>query len=120
MGTKRVSQAEQAAKAFVFHGPRYHGAGEAESDGIEGGYRLKDTASFVRDLLKSMDAGLNGKEVNPYWLAVAGYGSGKSHLALTTATLLSSPQVPLHNKYYSKLIRLMTLLAVRLKAISKS
>lgn len=88
---KRVSQAEQAAKAFVFHGPRYHGAGAAESDGIEGGYRLKDTASFVRDLLESMDAGLSGKDINPYWLAVAGYGSGKSHLALTTATLLSSP-----------------------------
>ena len=88
---KRISQAEQAAKAFVFHGPRYHGAGAAESDGIEGAYRLKDTASFVRDLLESMDAGLNGKEVNPLWLAVAGYGSGKSHLALTTATLLSSP-----------------------------
>ena len=88
---KRVSQAEQAAKAFVFHGPRYHGAGAAESDGIEGGYRLKDTASFVKDLLESMDAGLNGEDINPYWLAVAGYGSGKSHLALTTATLLSSP-----------------------------
>lgn len=89
---ERPLQAKSAAKAFVFHGPRYHGAGDAESEGIEGGYRLKDSASFVRDLLDSLHTGLRGEEVNPYWLVVAGYGSGKSHLALTTATLLSEPQ----------------------------
>jgi hypothetical protein len=89
---RRVNQARQAAEAFVFHGPRYHGAGEAEREGIEGTYKLKDTASFVRDLLGSMRAGVEGREVNPYWLVVAGYGSGKSHLALTCATLLSEPE----------------------------
>lgn len=88
---RRVDQARQAAEAFVFHGPRYHGAGEAEREGIEGTYKLKDTASFVRDLLGSMRAGVEGREVNPYWLVVAGYGSGKSHLALTCATLLAEP-----------------------------
>ncbi len=90
--TERPEQAKQAAEAFVFHGPRYHGAGDAESEGIEGNYRLKDSASFVRDLLKSLNDGLNGLQVNPYWLVVAGYGSGKSHLALTSATLLSHPE----------------------------
>ncbi len=89
---ERPTQAEKAAEAFVFHGPRYHGAGDAESDGIGGGYRLKDSVSFVRDLLGSIHAGLRGEEVNPYWLVVAGYGSGKSHLALTSATLLGNPQ----------------------------
>lgn len=88
---RRVERARQAASAFVFHGPRYHGAAEAEREGIEGAYRLKDTASFVRDLLGSLRAGTEGKEANPYWLVVAGYGSGKSHLALTCATLLSEP-----------------------------
>ncbi|MEJ1487094.1 MAG: hypothetical protein RPU72_01825 [Candidatus Sedimenticola sp. (ex Thyasira tokunagai)] len=88
---RRVDQARQAAEAFVFHGPRYHGAGEAEREGIEGAYKLKDTASFVHDLLGSMRAGADGREVNPYWLVVAGYGSGKSHLALTSAMLLSEP-----------------------------
>lgn len=88
---RRIEQARQAASAFVFHGPRYHGAADAEREGIEGAYRLKDTASFVRDLLGSMHAGTDGREVNPYWLVVAGYGAGKSHLALTCATLLSEP-----------------------------
>ena len=88
---RRIEQAKQAASAFVFHGPRYHGAADAEREGVEGAYRLKDTASFVRDLLASMQAGSEGREVNPYWLVVAGYGAGKSHLALTCATLLSEP-----------------------------
>lgn len=89
---RRIEQARQAAEAFVFHGPRYHGAGEAESEGVEGAYKLKDTASFVRDLLGSLQAGAKGRDVNPYWLVVAGYGSGKSHLALTCSMLLSEPQ----------------------------
>ena len=88
---RRPEQARQAAEAFVFHGPRYHGVGKADQEGIESAYKLKDTASFVRDLLGSMIAGTDGREVNPYWLAVAGYGSGKSHLALTCAMLLSEP-----------------------------
>ncbi len=88
---RRLEQARQAASTFVFHGPRYHGAVDAEREGVEGAYRLKDTASFMRDLLASMHAGAEGREVNPYWLVVAGYGAGKSHLALTCATLLSAP-----------------------------
>jgi hypothetical protein len=88
---RHVDRAQKAAEAFVFHGPRYHGAGAAESEGIEGAYKLKDTASFVSDLLGVMRAGADGREVNPYWLVVAGYGSGKSHLALTCATLLANP-----------------------------
>lgn len=88
---ERPVQAQRAAEAFVFHGSRYHGAADAESDGINGGYKLKDSASFVRDLLGSIHSGLQGTEVNPYWLVVAGYGSGKSHLALTCASLLGNP-----------------------------
>ncbi|CAK0769189.1 conserved hypothetical protein [Gammaproteobacteria bacterium] len=78
-------KARQAAQSFVFHGPRYHAADPTENDGIESGYRLKDSASFVHDLLRSIQG---GEEENPYWMVVAGYGSGKSHLALTCATLL--------------------------------
>lgn len=89
--TERPEQAKQAANAFVFHGPRYHGAADADADGIAGGYRLKDSASFVHELLGSIQGGLRGEEHNPYWLVVAGYGSGKSHLALTCATLLTEP-----------------------------
>lgn len=88
---EREIQANQAAQAFVFHGPRYHGAHEAAKDGIESSYRLKDSASLVRDLLQSIHRGWRGEEQNPYSLVVAGYGSGKSHLALTCAMLLGHP-----------------------------
>lgn len=89
--TERPAQAEQAAKAFVFHGPRYHGAGKAETEGIDKDYVLKDSVSFVNDLLTSLVGGINGEDHNPYWMVVAGYGSGKSHLALTCASLLGDP-----------------------------
>ncbi|QVL49773.1 MAG: hypothetical protein KFB96_04575 [Thiocapsa sp.] len=89
---ERWPQAQQAANAFVFHGPRYHGAAEAELDGSERGYRLKDTASVVADLLDSIVGGLRGEEHNPYALAVAGYGTGKSHLSTAIACLLGEPQ----------------------------
>ncbi|MBN2886822.1 MAG: hypothetical protein JXM75_08975, partial [Chromatiaceae bacterium] len=83
---RRADRAREAARAFVFHGPRYHGA-----EGDERG-RLKDTASFVRDLLDSLVQGRAGREVNPYTLAVSSYGTGKSHLAVTCATLLDDPR----------------------------
>ena len=86
--SKRPDKSKQAANTFVFHGPRYHGATDADNDGIVGGYKLKDSASFVSELLYSINGGLKGKEHNPYWLVVAGYGSGKSHLALTCTSLL--------------------------------
>jgi len=89
---QRPEQARVAAEAFVFHGPRYHGAGKAEQEGVEGSYKLKDTASFVKDLLVSLEAGDTGQEINPFWMAVAGYGSGKSHLALTMGVILSDPR----------------------------
>ncbi len=88
---KRPEQAHLAAESFVFHGPRYHGASQSQ-DGIDNNYRLKDTASFVRDLLSSMvDEGQSRNDENPFRLVVAGYGSGKSHLALTCASLLTNP-----------------------------
>lgn len=88
---RRKEQAQLAAKSFVFHGPRYHGANDAAADGLDSSYQLKDTASFTRGLIGSLLSGERGEDTNPYWLVVAGYGSGKSHLALTCSTLLSAP-----------------------------
>lgn len=88
---RRKEQAQRAAKSFVFHGPRYHGANDAAADGMDSSYQLKDTASFTRELIGSLLSGERGEDANPYWLVVAGYGSGKSHLALTCSTLLSAP-----------------------------
>lgn len=75
-----------AAEAFVFHGPSYHGVSQ-DDVGVSHGHRLQDTASFARSLIKRC----YGLEEQPFTLAIAGYGTGKSHLALTLSTLLSSP-----------------------------
>ena len=102
---ERPEHSQQAARAFVFHGPHYHGASEARQDGIEGGYRLKDSASLLRDLLDSIQDGLRGEDRNPYWLVVAGYGAGKSHLALTCATLLDQPDAAIAQDIIQNVVR---------------
>lgn len=77
---------EIAASSFVFHGPSYHGV--AQSDlGIDHGHQLTDTATFALDVARVCA----GQIDRPFTLAIAGYGTGKSHLALTLASLLSEP-----------------------------
>lgn len=73
-------KAELVADSFVFHGPAYHGVSANETPG----YRLIDTATFFRNTLYNIQSG-KGK---PFTLAIAGYGSGKSHLALTLSKYL--------------------------------
>ena len=80
-------RAEQAAAAFVFHGPTYHGVTQEEI-GADHGHRLQDTAGFTHSIVRSC-VGLSEK---PFTLAIAGYGTGKSHLALTLAGLLGNPR----------------------------
>ncbi|AEG14187.1 hypothetical protein Desku_0571 [Desulfofundulus kuznetsovii DSM 6115] len=80
-------QAEKAAAHYVFHGPDYHGVAEEDLDGSS--YKLVDTANFTLDILER----INGKIADePFALAIAGYGTGKSHLAVTLALLLSNPK----------------------------
>jgi len=75
-----------ASTAFVFHGPAYHGVQQTDV-GIEHGHRLLDTATLARSVVRRCF----GMEDQPFTLAIAGYGTGKSHLGLTLATLLHSP-----------------------------
>ena len=76
----------RAAESFVFHGPKYHGVTQ-DDIGHAHGHRLQDTASFARKIVRRCF----GLEDQPFTLAIAGYGTGKSHLALTLATLLAQP-----------------------------
>ncbi|MGI6460876.1 MAG: hypothetical protein ACOX5J_12435 [Candidatus Hydrogenedentales bacterium] len=78
-----------ASEAFIFHGPAYHGVTQADVGSLHG-HQLQDTASFVNAIVKRC-AGL---EEQPFTLAIAGYGTGKSHLALTLATLFRDPSDP--------------------------
>jgi len=79
-------KALQAAKAFVFHGPNYHGVLQDEV-GFDHGHSLIDTASITKLILRRA----YGLEDVPFTLAIAGYGTGKSHLGVTVADLLSNP-----------------------------
>lgn len=87
---ERAEKAADAAENFVFHGPRYHGVSQDDSEGISSAYKLKDTATLFMDFIESLTLG-ERSSVNPFTLIVAGYGSGKSHFALTLAKLLMAP-----------------------------
>ena len=75
-----------AADAFVFHGPAYHGVSQADV-GESHGHRLQDTARFSESVINRC----YGLEDQPFTLAIAGYGTGKSHLGLTLGSLLREP-----------------------------
>ena len=84
--TSDESKAEIASEAFVFHGPRYHGVRQ-EDIGGDHSHQLIDTASFTQSIIQRC----SGFEDQPFTLAIAGYGTGKSHLGLTLANLVSDP-----------------------------
>ncbi|RPH52311.1 MAG: hypothetical protein EHM85_03425 [Desulfobacteraceae bacterium] len=75
-----------ASQAFIFHGPKYHGV-QQKDVGSGHGHRLMDTASLAHAVVRRC----YGLEDQPFTLAIAGYGTGKSHLGLTLAGLLSDP-----------------------------
>ncbi len=83
-----LERRNRAAAGFVFHGPEYHGVSE-EDLRDSSGYPLTDTARFTAEIIKSLAAG--DASALPIALAIAGYGTGKSHLGLSLATLLSEP-----------------------------
>jgi len=80
------SKTKAASEAFVFHGPKYHGV-QQEDVGTGHGHLLMDTASLARAVVRRC----YGLEDQPFTLAIAGYGTGKSHLGLTLASLVSAP-----------------------------
>jgi len=96
----QIKRADEAARSFVFHGPRYHGVNkDAHGDEI---YRLTDTATLTADLLTRI-ADETATHSNPFSLAIAGYGSGKSHFALALTRLLREPHSGLSEQILSNL-----------------
>lgn len=77
----------EAAISYVFHGSDYHGVDKSDiSEGI--GRYLKSTTQFVKEVIVDITDNEENFEYNPFHLAIAGYGTGKSHLAITIANLL--------------------------------
>lgn len=85
-------KAQKVAESFVFHGPAYHGV--SQKDIAETGHRLIDSASFFQNIVDALvnDSG------QPFTLAIAGFGSGKSHIALTLSQLLESTNSSISSK----------------------
>lgn len=74
--------AADIASSYVFHGPKYHGVGETDHNDLR--YKLYDTASYAHILFrKAYD------DTNRFNMTIAGYGTGKSHLSVALASLLS-------------------------------
>lgn len=90
---KDQKQARKAAEHYIFHGPDYHGV--AKEDYVASSHKLVDTASFTLDILERVNKDISDE---PFALAIAGYGTGKSHLAVTLATLLSGTDSKIKNK----------------------
>ncbi|WP_066633163.1 hypothetical protein [Desulfolucanica intricata] len=86
-------RAHMAAEHYVFHGPDYHGV--AEDDFAASSHKLIDTASFTLDILKRITGEIADE---PFALAIAGYGTGKSHLGVTLSSLLSAPDSAIADK----------------------
>lgn len=91
---------DKAASNFVFHGPEYHGVSPGDINETQG-YRLTDTASFCKNIIQNL--GSRTDKDNPISLAIAGYGTGKSHLGLTLSTLLSDPKGGVANSILSNI-----------------
>ncbi|MBQ8962523.1 MAG: hypothetical protein IJ089_14005 [Clostridia bacterium] len=70
------------ASSFVFHGPSTH----AVARETIGHQNLMDTASFTLRLAEKMN---DPEQGSPFSLAIAGYGTGKSHLAVALSVLFS-------------------------------
>lgn len=83
---------EKAAENFVFHGPNYFGVLEDEVE--YSSHKLVDTCTFSKNLVDKVCS----DEGNPITLSIAGYGTGKSHLAVTLAKLISDPNKDISKK----------------------
>ena len=74
-------RAAKVAENFVFHGKQYFGV---EDQGT-GNKRRIDTISLVEELVDK----LSDDHANALTLAIADYGTGKSHLAVTLGQIFS-------------------------------
>ena len=78
------SRAAKVAESFVFHGKDYFGVEETTS----GGKKRIDTIGLVQ----ALSGKLTDETVKVPSLAIADYGTGKSHLAVTLGQLFSGPE----------------------------
>lgn len=107
-------RASKVAENFVFHGNKYFGI-EDKGSGIK---KRIDTISLVEELVGK----LNDERANTLSLAIADYGTGKSHLAVTMAQIFSgSEYMPeTFNKILSNISGIDSDAAKRVEQLSQS
>lgn len=88
----KKEKAEVVASNFVFHGKDYFG----QTQSAVKQNNIIDTISFTQYIIDKVYDDTEG--VNPFTLAIAGYGSGKSHLAVTLAELISNNDNNISNR----------------------
>lgn len=87
---------EKISENFIFHGPNFFGVTE---DDVEfKTHKLMDTCSYTEMISNK----LYTDEGNPIILTIAGYGTGKSHLAVTLGALFSGDS---NNQLSKKVIK---------------
>lgn len=106
-------RAAKVAENFVFHGNQYFGI---EEQGVGNRKRI-DTISLTEELI----AKLNDEHSNALSLAIADYGTGKSHLAVTLAQLFSGADYmpDTYNKILNNIDVIDSEAAQRIRNISK-
>ena len=71
------------ALSYVFHGPKYYGVAEGDVSNTK--HKLTDTATFAKTIADK----LYRTSANNFVLTIAGYGTGKSHLAVCLGSLFN-------------------------------
>lgn len=77
--------------SYIFHGKENH-------EGSESGQKLTDSITFTETVIEAL-----ASESPEMLIAIAGYGVGKSHLALTLSVLLSNPYSPVSQRILDKI-----------------
>ncbi len=78
------TRVKEVAESYVFHGPKYFGVSGKDID--LSGHRLVDTASFTLNIARKLN---DSKPDHNFIMTIAGYGAGKSHLAVSLGALFS-------------------------------
>lgn len=77
-------RAKRIAINYVFHGPKYYGVSLSDLSGTQ--HKLIDTATFAMHITDELYGQTRG---NNFVMTIAGYGTGKSHLAVCLGELFS-------------------------------
>ena len=80
-----LEKSKVVSESYLFHGKKYHSANTMNGMGV--GQKLTDSITMIEELLDGFE-----DNSNHTILSIAGYGAGKTHLALSVSLLLSNIQ----------------------------